>query len=103
MSPLGKFPTTPDDPLITNMILKASYDGDLYTCPKCQHQEADPRAFVTHIQEHLNEFMSKGPLPLSRTPPPPGYDLTTEPPEREFPQEGGDIPPDSHGIPGTRR
>ena len=103
MSPLGRFPTTPDDPLITNMLLKSCYDGDTYTCPKCQHQERHPRTFVEHIQEHLDEFMAYGPIPLSSTPPPPGYGPPPGPPERDFPHEGGSLPPDSHGIPGTRR
>jgi len=102
MSPLGKFPTTPDDPLITKMLLEQCYDGDLYTCPKCDHTEADPRAFADHIQQHLDEFITKGPIPVSRTPPPPGYDLTKEPPVRPFPQEGGSPPPPQIGIKSTK-
>ncbi len=102
MSPLARFPTTPDDPLITNQLLASCYDGDIYSCPKCGHQEHDPRAFAAHIQEHLDEFMQKGPLPMSATPPPPGYDLTKEPPVRPFPQEGATEPTPQKGINPTK-
>ncbi len=97
--PLGKFPTTPDDPLITKMLLESCYNGDFYTCPKCQEAEADPRAFADHIQGHIDEFLTQGPIDLSRTPPPPGYDLTQPPPERIIPEEGAELPPASRGIP----
>lgn len=102
MSPLAKFPTTPDDPLITKMLLESCYDGDLYTCPKCDFQSPGPRIFADHIQQHLDEFMTEGPIPLSRTPPPPGYDLTAEPPIRPYPQEGAQPPEPSRGIPGKK-
>lgn len=102
MSPLARFPTTPDDPLLSKRLMESWYNGETYTCPKCNHQEPDPFKFRDHIQKHLDEFISEGPLPLSRTPPPPGYDLTREPPVRPEPIEGSKLPEPSRGIHTTK-
>jgi len=66
---------TEADRLVTQQILGASKQGDIYQCRRCAFNTPDPDAMVDHIAEEINQAMLRiGNLPATdpNMPAPPG-------------------------------
>lgn len=63
------------DKLVTQQLLNASIQGDIYQCQRCTFNTPDPEAMINHIAEEINQAMLRiGNLPTSdpNMPAPPG-------------------------------
>jgi len=63
------------DRLVTQQLLNASKQGDIYQCQRCTFSTPDPEAMIDHIAEEINQAMLRiGNLPASdpNMPAPPG-------------------------------